>query len=158
MQPQEHPLAQVAQQVTIWQLPLSQVARVAQLATIQRPLVRLHHVLQAVQRAPMQPQEHPLAQVAQQVTIWQLPLSQVARVAQLATIQRPLVRLLHVLQHALRGPIQRRDRPHARVAQQVLTLQRLRPRVRLVSQDIAALGLLLLLPILLAVVTGIVHH
>jgi len=45
MQRREHPLAQVAQQVTIWQRLHSQVAQVALQATIQQRLAQYQHVL-----------------------------------------------------------------------------------------------------------------
>jgi len=90
MQRREHQHARVAPQVTIWQRQLSQVARVALQATIQRPLVRLYHVLQVVQPEPMQRQEPPLAQVAQQVTILRLP-------RQLPISQSDLARVPHLV-------------------------------------------------------------
>jgi len=58
MQRREHQHARVAPQVTIWQRQLSQVARVALQATIQRPLGRLQSAPQRAQRGPTQQREH----------------------------------------------------------------------------------------------------
>jgi len=62
--------------------------------------------------------ERLLAQVAQRDITLQVLVLQVAQAALLATIRRPLVRLQPARQRAQRGPIQRRERPHARVALQ----------------------------------------
>jgi len=124
---------------------------------IPRQLAKRQHVLHPVQRALTQRLERPLARVAQRDTIHQLPLNQAAQVARQDIIQQRLASHQHALQPVQEAIIQLQERrpapvvprgiipqPHQQLpvphVHQVLTLQQLRPRVRLVLQDTAALG------------------
>jgi len=114
-------LALVARQDIIRVHQLSQVARAAQRAIIQRLLVRYQHVLSPAQQEPTLLLGHPHAQIVRLATIQVPLLSQAARVARQATIQRLQARPQHVLQSARREPIQWPEHPLVQAVQRDIT-------------------------------------